>query len=56
MLNILATAITQQALGNKDIQHNLNEKYAHMRDEYNSKQQQLSSIDEARKNKLNLWE
>ena len=41
--------------GSEDIQHNLNEKYAHMRDEYNSKQQ-LSSIDEARKNKLNLWE
>ena len=41
--------------GSEDIQHNLNEKYAHMRDEYNSKQQQLSSIDEARKNKLNLW-
>ena len=42
--------------GSEDVQHNLNEKYAHMRDEYNSKQQQLSSIDEARKNKLNLWE
>ena len=41
--------------GSEDIQHNLNEKYAHMRAEYNSKQQQLSSIDEARKNKLNLW-
>ena len=42
--------------GSEDIHHNLNEKYAHMRDEYNSRQQQLSSIDEARKNKLNLWE
>ena len=42
--------------GNEDIQHNLDEKYAHMRAEYNSRQQQLSSIDEARKNKLNLWE
>ena len=42
--------------GSEDIQHNLNEKYAHMRAEYNSRQQQLSSIDEARKNKLNLWE
>ena len=42
--------------GSEDVQHNLNEKYAHMRAEYNSKQQQLSSIDEARKNKLNLWE
>ena len=42
--------------GSEDVQHNLNEKYAHMRDEYNSRQQQLSSIDEARKNKLNLWE
>ena len=41
--------------GSEDIQHNLDEKYAHMRDEYNSRQQQLSSIDEARKNKLNLW-
>ena len=41
--------------GSEDIQHNLNEKYAHMRAEYNSRQQQLSSIDEARKNKLNLW-
>ena len=41
--------------GSEDIQHNLNDKYAHMRDEYNSRQQQLSSIDEARKNKLNLW-
>ena len=42
--------------GSEDIQHNLDEKYAHMRAEYNSRQQQLSSIDEARKNKLNLWE
>ena len=42
--------------GSEDVQHNLNEKYAHMRADYNSRQQQLSSIDEARKNKLNLWE
>ena len=42
--------------GSEDIQHNLDEKYAHMRADYNSRQQQLSSIDEARKNKLNLWE
>ena len=41
--------------GSEDIQHNLDEKYASMRADYQSRQQTLSSLDEARKNKLNLW-
>ena len=40
----------------EDIQHGLDEKYAHMRADYQSQQQSLSSLDEARKNKLNLFE
>ena len=40
----------------EDIQHGLDEKYAHMRADYQSQQQALSSLEEARKNKLNLWE
>ena len=41
--------------GSEDISHNLDEKYASMRADYQSRQQTLSSLDEARKNKLNLW-
>lgn len=33
----------------------LHDKYAHMREEYGKEQQQLMSLDEARKNKLDLW-
>lgn len=40
----------------EDIQHGLDEKYAHMRADYQSQQQALSSLEEARKNKLNLFE
>lgn len=42
--------------GNADIQHDLDEKYAMMRADYEAQQQQLSSIDEARENKLNLFD
>ena len=42
--------------GNTEIQHDLDEKYAAMRSDYESHQQQLMSLDEARKNKLNLFE
>ena len=42
--------------GNTEIQHDLDEKYAAMRSDYESHQQQLTSLDEARKNKLNLFE
>ena len=41
---------------NTEIQHDLDEKYAAMRSDYESHQQQLTSLDEARKNKLNLFE
>ena len=40
-----------EALGNE-----LNERYEHLRSEYGREQQQLMSIDEARKNKLNLFD
>lgn len=42
--------------GAENIQHDLDEKYAMMRADYEAQQQQLSSIDEARENKLNLFD
>ena len=41
--------------GHSEILRNLDEKYAVMRNEYEAHQQELSSLDEARKNKLNLF-
>ena len=41
--------------GHSEIQRNLDEKYSVMRNEYEAHQQELSSLDEARKNKLNLF-
>ena len=41
--------------GHSEILRNLDEKYAVMRNEYEAYQQELSSLDEARKNKLNLF-
>ena len=41
--------------GHSEILLNLDEKYAVMRNEYEAHQQELSSLDEARKNKLNLF-
>lgn len=42
--------------GNADIQHDLDERYARMRADYEAQQQSLSSIEEARGNKLNLFD
>ncbi|MGM9734604.1 MAG: methionine synthase [Prevotella sp.] len=42
--------------GNTEIQHDLDEKYAAMRSDYEAHLQQLTPLDEARKNKLNLFE
>ena len=42
--------------GHGEIQHTLDEKYATLRADYKSRQHELSSIDEARNNKLNLFE
>ena len=41
--------------GHSEIQRDLDEKYSVMRNEYEAHQQELSSLDEARKNKLNLF-
>ena len=38
------------------IERELDEKYEHLREEYQQEQQQLLSIEEARRNKPNLWE
>ena len=40
----------------QNVEHELDEKYARMRDDYNQEQQQLLSLDEARKKKLKLFE
>jgi 5-methyltetrahydrofolate--homocysteine methyltransferase len=46
-----------QVLHDEDaIAHQLNEKYESMRQQYAAEQQQLLSLDQARKNKLNLWD
>ena len=38
------------------VEEELDKKYEHLRQEYQQEQQQLVSIEEARRNKLNLWE
>ena len=38
------------------VERELDEKYEHLREEYQQEQQQLLSLEEARKNKPNLWE
>ena len=46
-----------QVLHDEDaIAQQLNEKYESMRQQYAAEQQQLLSLDQARKNKLNLWD
>ena len=39
----------------KQVENELNEKYKKMRQQYASEQQQILTLEEARKNKLNLW-
>ena len=38
------------------VERELDEKYEHLREEYQQEQQQLLSLEEARRNKPNLWE
>ena len=38
------------------VEHELSEKYQHLRDTYQQEQEKLQSLEEARKNKLNLFE
>ena len=38
------------------VEHELNEKYAYLREKYQQEQQQLLSLEEARNKKPNLWE
>ena len=40
----------------KKFKAELDDRYARLREEYAAHQQKLSSLDEARKNKLNLFE
>ena len=37
------------------VEHELAEKYQHLREEYHQEQEKLSSLEEARKNKLELF-
>jgi 5-methyltetrahydrofolate--homocysteine methyltransferase len=37
------------------VEHELDEKYAHLREKYQQEQQALQSLEEARKNKPKLW-
>ena len=39
----------------QSVEHELNEKYEHLRQDYNQEQQQLVSLEEARKNKPKLF-
>ena len=52
-------ALVAARLMNKEeeckLEHELDDKYEHLRNEYNKEQEQLLSLDEARKNKLDLW-
>ena len=38
------------------VERELDEKYEHLREAYQQEQQQLLSLEEARRNKPNLWE
>lgn len=53
-------ALVAARLMNKDeearLEHELDDKYEHLREEYSREQEQLLSLDEARKNKLNLFD
>ena len=40
----------------QQVEQELDAKYARMREDYNHEQEQLLSLDEARKNKLKLFE
>jgi 5-methyltetrahydrofolate--homocysteine methyltransferase len=40
----------------QQVEHELSEKYQHLRDAYQQEQEELQSLGEARKNKLNLFE
>ena len=40
----------------EQVEHDLDEKYDHLRKEYEEEQQQILSLEEARKNKLNIFE
>jgi 5-methyltetrahydrofolate--homocysteine methyltransferase len=42
--------------GEQAVERELDEKYEHLREAYQQEQQQLLSLEEARRNKLNLWE
>lgn len=52
-------ALVAAKLMNRDeeqkLEKELGTKYEHLREQYNQEQEQLQSIEEARKNKLNLW-
>jgi 5-methyltetrahydrofolate--homocysteine methyltransferase len=52
-------ALIAAKLMNRDeeqkLKRELGTKYENLREQYNQEQEQLQSIEEARKNKLNLW-
>jgi len=51
-----ALAATRLMTEEGQVEHELNEKYARLREDYDNEQQQLLSLEEARKNKLKLFE
>lgn len=54
--NALVAAKLMNKQGEKQMEEELDAKYEHLRQSYHQEQQQLVSIEEARKKKLNLWE
>lgn len=54
--NALVAAKLMNETEEKQMEQELDAKYEHLRESYQQEQQQLLSLDEARKNKPNLWE
>ena len=49
--------VATQLMNNQTVvEHQLDEKYAHLREEYQQEQAELLTLEQARKNKPNLWE
>ena len=53
--NALVAARLMDKSEELQLESELEDKYQHLREEYNSEQEKLASLDEARKNKLNLF-
>ena len=54
--NARAAAMLLDAQGRKSLEQQLNDDYERLRDDYNASKQQILSIEEARQNKLNVFQ